>query len=193
MKTTTNHRIAKLNASIKLQERTLENLRSMTMADNGETIELTKRIITMLTAQRDILRGVNPLAFDQYQERVRLELSSLNCQADVTRAAVVAAYNDGYTPGQFALKVSLSQEPAEVKPNRIQFNTGRSYTENGQRIVAVEVSPGVVIFKDYDRGIHGKVTRSIRLDRSAVMAAYDSGEYEWVDEYKYRDQLALQA
>lgn len=50
MKTT--EKIAKLNKSIELQNRTLKNLEAIKLSDNGETITLTKQIIMQLEANK---------------------------------------------------------------------------------------------------------------------------------------------
>lgn len=51
----TKAKIARLKKSIALKERTLENLQSMDIADNGSTIELTHRILSQLRASLRLL------------------------------------------------------------------------------------------------------------------------------------------
>jgi len=53
----------------------------------------------------------------------------------------------------------------------ISFNTGRQYSDKGQRIAAA-VHNGVVIMVDIDRGIDYALPAAA-LDRSSIMAAYD--------------------
>jgi len=53
----------------------------------------------------------------------------------------------------------------------ISFNTGRQYSDNGQRIAAAEYN-GVVIMVDIDRGIDYALPAAA-LDRNSIMAAYD--------------------
>ena len=67
---------------------------------------------------------------------------------------------------------------------RIQFNTGRHYTEHGQRIVAVKDN-NVIYFNDIDRGIDGMFDASddtfgpVELSKFIVMSRYDNNNYEW--------------
>lgn len=68
---------------------------------------------------------------------------------------------------------------------RIQFNTGRQYTERGQRIVAAAL-PDRVLFNDVSRGIDGTIPLAPgkRFDsgvelREFTMANYDMGNYGW--------------
>lgn len=64
---------------------------------------------------------------------------------------------------------------------RVQFNTGRQYGPDGQRIVAV-VTHGGIFFKDHTRGIDGYIVcqmqnMSARDVEENVMLAYDRGMY----------------
>lgn len=66
----------------------------------------------------------------------------------------------------------------------IQFQTGRSYSAQGQRIVA-RYEHGSIVFKDLDRNISGKIVYnnsddSIHELRVVIMFAYDRGMYDWV-------------
>lgn len=73
----------------------------------------------------------------------------------------------------------------------IAWNTGRHYTEHGQRMAA-RIVGDVVLFADVDRCIHGafkdgeaeKIISAAAAGgrygfQSAVMAAYDAGAYAW--------------
>jgi hypothetical protein len=53
----------------------------------------------------------------------------------------------------------------------ISFNTGRQYSNQGQRIAAA-VHNGVVIMVDIDRGLDYALPAAA-LDRNSIMAAYD--------------------
>lgn len=53
----------------------------------------------------------------------------------------------------------------------IAWNTGRTYTAQGQRIAAVQIGSGV-FFSDQDRGIHAFLS-DCELSRAAVMHRYD--------------------
>jgi hypothetical protein len=68
----------------------------------------------------------------------------------------------------------------------IQFNTGRTYTENGQRITATLQDNGDIHFVDVDRHIKGLITApgftadevaQFFFNQSSIMAAYDKNEY----------------
>jgi len=63
----------------------------------------------------------------------------------------------------------------------IQFQTGRSYSDKGQRIVA-RYEHGSIVFKDLDRNISGKIVYcngddSTRELQAVIMFAYDRGMY----------------
>jgi hypothetical protein len=62
---------------------------------------------------------------------------------------------------------------------RIQFNTGRRYTAQGQRIVAVLHDDNVVTFRDHDRMIAGEYTSYFPEDFCAkeVLDIYDCNAY----------------
>lgn len=61
----------------------------------------------------------------------------------------------------------------------IVFNTGRLYTEFGQRIAAKQTPEGGILFVDVDRGIEGHVPpayvleHNIKLTQDDVMDVYD--------------------
>lgn len=57
----------------------------------------------------------------------------------------------------------------------IAWNTGRSYTAEGQRIAAAQ-TPWGVVFVDYDRMIDGWIADGT-FSQSAVMDAYDHNRY----------------
>ena len=56
----------------------------------------------------------------------------------------------------------------------ISFNTGRQYSDKGQRIAAAKHN-GIVIMVDVDRGIDYALPGA-SLDRNSIMAAYDNPE-----------------
>ena len=70
-----------------------------------------------------------------------------------------------------------------------KFNTGREYTDKGQRVAAALLDNGDIYFNDIDRGIDGTIranglTRDDVVDlaiftQRGIMAAYDSNEYAW--------------
>ena len=55
----------------------------------------------------------------------------------------------------------------------ITFNTGRNYTEHGQRIAAQRVESGAVVMIDIDRGIDYLLPISTEFTQRGVMSAYD--------------------
>jgi hypothetical protein len=71
----------------------------------------------------------------------------------------------------------------------IRFNTGRGYTDKGQRVAAALLDNGDIYFVDVDRGIDGTIRsnglmKDDMLDlglftQRSIMAAYDNGEYAW--------------
>lgn len=69
---------------------------------------------------------------------------------------------------------------------RIQFNTGRGYTEYGQRIIAVKYCH-IIYFNDIDRGIDGQFDAPddmfgpVELSQAVVMSRYDHNSYGWVN------------
>lgn len=62
---------------------------------------------------------------------------------------------------------------------RIQFNTRRMYSREGQRIVAILHTDDVVTFMDHDRMIGGEfqLGQHCRLNDVEVMHHYDGGSY----------------
>ena len=58
--------------------------------------------------------------------------------------------------------------------NTIAFNTGRTYTECGQRIAARRIESGAVVMIDIDRQIDYLLPSDIELTPTGVMRAYDN-------------------
>lgn len=71
------------------------------------------------------------------------------------------------------------------------FNTGRSYTANGQRI-AWAVVGDKVMFVDTDRMISGVTTRPCHMNHD-LLYAYDNGLYSHLNDYEVRAQLEAAA
>lgn len=63
------------------------------------------------------------------------------------------------------------------------FQTGRGYTDHGQRIAFIELPDRRAYFVDVDRGIDGVVPAPIfddqPVDARHVLAEYDAGRYEY--------------
>jgi len=74
--------------------------------------------------------------------------------------------------------------------NKIEFNTGRMYSDQGQRIVAevidkedCEVLPMLIVkFIDLDRMIEG-VVEFFSLTQEEIMLQYDTNQYIGADYY----------
>jgi hypothetical protein len=64
-----------------------------------------------------------------------------------------------------------------TRAKQIQWNTGRSYTEEGQVIRAAEYTDKRgrkgIAFYDFSRGVDGFIVGGT-LERSAIMQAYDN-------------------
>ena len=58
----------------------------------------------------------------------------------------------------------------------LSFNTGRTYTEEGQRIAAARLECGAIAMIDIDRGIDYLLPQRTQLTQNAVMRAYDYNE-----------------
>jgi hypothetical protein len=94
--------------------------------------------------------------------------------------------------GAFDTQAAAESFVATQAAAKIQtvFNTGRQYTEAGQRIAA-RIVGNVVLFVDVDRGIKGLFPEAVaaniiyaaevnaRLFKNAVLDAYDRTEYVW--------------
>jgi len=75
----------------------------------------------------------------------------------------------------------------------ISFNTGRGYTEKGQRIAAGQLDCGRVLFVDIDRGIDYVTAAPCELSQRAVMRAYDydstTSAYGIIPDYEIRENM----
>jgi hypothetical protein len=61
----------------------------------------------------------------------------------------------------------------------LTFNTGRAYTENGQRIAAAQLESGHVILVDIDRQLDIMLPDSVEFTQRDIMRAYDSSNYTY--------------
>ena len=57
--------------------------------------------------------------------------------------------------------------------NTILFNTGRIYTQFGQRIVARRINCGAIVMIDIDRNIDYLFSSNTELNQRDIMRAYD--------------------
>jgi len=69
--------------------------------------------------------------------------------------------------------------------DRIQFNTGRKYSIEGQRIVAI-LTDGILYFNDLDRNVSGSFEvpewdEWFALTETQVMATYDGGYFQHIE------------
>ena len=55
----------------------------------------------------------------------------------------------------------------------LTFNTGRGYTEHGQRIAAIKLESGPIVMVDIDRGIDYIFSALTMLTQAAIMWEYD--------------------
>ena len=83
-----------------------------------------------------------------------------------------------------------------MKQSILTWNTGRYYTNDGQRIAATILDDGTTVyFVDVDRGIDGHILNGT-LERDAIMHAYDRHSYErplmkegYPYEHRYTDAI----
>ena len=75
----------------------------------------------------------------------------------------------------------------------ITFNTGRNYTEHGQRIAAQRVESGAVVMIDIDRGIDYLLPISTEFTQRGVMSAYDHNRVIYPSDIglSYEDYYAI--
>lgn len=73
------------------------------------------------------------------------------------------------------------------------IQTGRPYTEYGQRIYYCNMFTGVY-FYDVDRRIEGVVESSVPLSEHDVLRAYDTGNYRYPNrvEMSYRNKHEIE-
>ena len=68
----------------------------------------------------------------------------------------------------------------------LAFNTGRQYSENGQRIAAGLLDDGDILFVDIDRGLEYVIPAgAVSFTQAAIMAAYDKGDQcYWLEHWR---------
>ena len=59
----------------------------------------------------------------------------------------------------------------------LTFNTGRTYTECGQRIAATQLESGHIILVDVDRHLDVMLPAQVEFTQSDIMWAYDLSMY----------------
>jgi hypothetical protein len=75
----------------------------------------------------------------------------------------------------------------------IKFNTGREYTEHGQRIIATQLEGGNIVLLDLDRHIDVMLPVGVDFTQAEIMQAYDHGWQVFPDSIgmNYGDYYAL--
>jgi hypothetical protein len=81
----------------------------------------------------------------------------------------------------------------------LAFNTGRTYTPNGQRLACALLDTGAIVFNDIDRGIFGTIyTPGLTLEevltmgffrQAPIMADYDANQYTETHNPELREEL----
>jgi hypothetical protein len=59
----------------------------------------------------------------------------------------------------------------------LKFNTGREYTEHGQRIVATQLDTGNIVLVDLDRHMDLMLRAGVDFNQADIMQAYDHSWY----------------
>ena len=81
----------------------------------------------------------------------------------------------------------------------IKFQTGREYTEHGQRIAARLLNNGDIVFLDIDRDIDGVISANginkkdiedLYFNRTTIMDCYDNGNYSWANSFDRQELMA---
>jgi hypothetical protein len=79
----------------------------------------------------------------------------------------------------------------------LKFNTGRDYSEYGQRIIATQLEGGQIVLLDIDRHIDIMLPAGVEFTESDILWAYDLNMYMFPNEinmsygdyYELIDQL----
>lgn len=73
----------------------------------------------------------------------------------------------------------------------LAFNTGRQYSDNGQRIAAGLLENGNILFVDIDRGLEYLIPAgAAAFNQNSILAAYDGGGLEWCNGHALIQQLS---
>jgi hypothetical protein len=64
----------------------------------------------------------------------------------------------------------------------LKFNTGRQYTQHGQRIVATQLESGHIVILDIDRHIDVMLPAQVEFTKSDIVWAYDLSMYVFPSE-----------
>lgn len=64
----------------------------------------------------------------------------------------------------------------------LRFNTGRDYTEHGQRIVATQLETGHIVLVDLDRHIDLMLQAGVDFNKADILQAYDHAWYAFPED-----------
>jgi len=64
----------------------------------------------------------------------------------------------------------------------LKFNTGREYTEHGQRIVATQLETGHIVLVDLDRHIDLMLQAGVDFNQADILQAYDHAWYAFPED-----------
>ena len=75
----------------------------------------------------------------------------------------------------------------------LKFNTGREYTEHGQRIIATQLDTGNIVLLDIDRHVDMMLLPGVDFNQADIMQAYDHAWQVFPDSIgmTYGDYYAL--
>lgn len=87
------------------------------------------------------------------------------------------------------------QRQCEIGNFKIKYwNTGRLYSEDGQKIIAIQVNDengNRVLFFDLTRKVEGRISDPFDFRRARIMTVYDRTEYTYLaeDDYPIKREL----
>lgn len=146
---------------------------ALPLGAEGHFAEVVATAMYMIWEDRDALWNA-----DDDKDEALGDFRDLVC---TMRVAPYMQWTAIYFPGITKDDVETDREVLEPLPANpvIAWNTGRGYSEHGQRIGAVLVDH-LIYFADIDRGIFGVIDADeveVELTPMGVMRAYDNGMY----------------
>jgi len=77
---------------------------------------------------------------------------------------------------------------------KLFFNTGRTYSDKGQRIGAALLDDGRIVMVDIDRYIDATLPANVNFTPVAILKSYDLGEMDYrVEDYDLKTELQAAA
>jgi len=64
----------------------------------------------------------------------------------------------------------------------LKFNTGREYSDQGQRIVATQLDTGHIVLVDLDRHMDLMLQAGVDFNQADIMQAYDHAWYAFPED-----------